>query len=195
LGTLFGSAPPLNAIQLLWLNLLTDGAPALALGLEKGDPDIMDRPPRPVHEPIINRLMTIGISVQTVAITTVVLGAYCIGRMWNPADAALAQTMAFVTLSASELARAYTARSERASLFRLGVLSNKYMQYAVTASLVLLLAAVYVPFLQPIFRTVPLGSQEWTVILPLLLVPSVAAEVMKAVIRDEGRQRTAETTA
>jgi Ca2+-transporting ATPase len=195
LGTLFGSAPPLNAIQLLWLNLLTDGAPALALGLEKGDPDIMDRPPRPVHEPIINRLMTIGISVQTVAITTVVLGAYCIGRMWNPADAALAQTMAFVTLSASELARAYTARSERASLFRLGVLSNKYMQYAVTTSLVLLLAAVYVPFLQPIFRTVPLGSQEWTVILPLLLVPSVAAEVMKAVIRDEGRQRTAETTA
>jgi Ca2+-transporting ATPase len=195
LGTLFGSGSPLNAIQLLWLNLLTDGAPALALGLEKGDPDIMDRPPRPVHEPIINRLMTIGISVQTVAISAVVLGAFYIGRMWDPTDPVLAQTMAFVTLSASELVRAYTARSERASLFRLGVFSNKYMQYAVAVSVVLLLAVIYVPFLQPIFDTVPLGSREWTVILPLLLVPSVAAEVTKLVIRQQGQPRTAESAA
>ncbi len=195
LGTLFGAGQPLNAIQLLWLNLLTDGAPALALGLEKGDPDIMDRPPRPVHEPIINRLMTIGISVQTVAITTVVLGAYYIGRMWDPMSPMLAQTMAFVTLSASELVRAYTARSERASLFRLGVFSNKYMQYAVALSVVLLVAVVYVPFLRPIFDTVPLGSREWTVILPLLLVPSVAAEVTKAVVRAQGRPRTAGSAA
>jgi len=183
LGTLFGSGSPLSAIQLLWLNLLTDGAPALALGLEKGDPDIMDRPPRPVHEPIINRLMTLGISVQTVAITAVVLGAFYIGRMWNPGNPLLAGSMAFVTLSASELVRAYTARSERASVFRLGVFSNKYMQYAVALSIVLLLAVVYVPFLQPIFETVPLGVREWGVILPLLLIPSAAAEVTKAAIR------------
>ncbi len=183
LGTLFGSGSPLSAIQLLWLNLLTDGAPALALGLETGDPDIMERPPRPVHEPIINRLMTLGISVQTVAITAVVLAAFYLGRMWEPGNPFLAGTMAFVTLSASELARAYTARSERASLFRLGVFSNKYMQYAVVLSVVLLLSAVYVPFLQPIFDTVPLGAREWSVILPLLLAPSVAAEVTKAAIR------------
>ena len=69
LATLFGWAAPLTAIQLLWLNLLSDGAPALALGLEKGDPDMMDRPPRPPDEPVINRRMTIGVVIQTVAIT------------------------------------------------------------------------------------------------------------------------------
>jgi Ca2+-transporting ATPase len=91
--------------------------------------------------------------------------------------------------------RAYTARSERASLFRLGVFSNKYMQYAVLLSIVLLLAVVYVPFLQPIFNTVALGLREWALILPLLLVPSIAAEITKAVIRSHGPQRTVETTA
>ena len=195
LGTIFGSGSPLTAIQLLWLNLLTDGAPALALGMEKGDPDIMERPPRPVHEPIINRLMQIGISLQTVAITAVVLAAYYIGRMWAPGNRLLAQTMAFVALSASELIRAYTARSERASLFRLGVFSNKYMQYAVLLSLVLMLGAVYIPFLQPIFDTVPLGLREWIVLLPLLVIPSVAAEITKAVVRMNDQRRTAEATA
>ncbi|MGD2147248.1 MAG: cation-translocating P-type ATPase [Anaerolineae bacterium] len=190
LGTIFGSGSPLTAIQLLWLNLLTDGAPALALGLEKGDPDIMDRPPRPVREPIINRLMTLGISVQTVAITAVVLGAFYIGKMWDPSSPLLAETMAFVTLSASELVRAYTARSERVSLFRLGVFSNKYMQYAVSLSVVLLIGVIYLPFLQPIFNTVALGAREWLVMLPLLVTPSVAAEVTKALIRASEARRT-----
>jgi len=194
LATLFGSPPPLSAIQLLWLNLLTDGAPALALGMEKGDPDIMEQPPRPVHEPIINRFMLVGIIVQTIAITVVVLAAYYIGWTWDSSNPALAQTMAFVTLSASELVRSYTARSERASLFRLGVFSNQYMQYAVLLSIVLLLSVVYVPFLQPIFNTVPLGRQEWTVVLPLLLVPGIAAEITKAIIRLRARQRTAVAT-
>ncbi len=195
LATLFGSGTPLNPIQLLWLNLLTDGAPALALGLEKGDPDIMERPPRPVHEPIINRLMTIGISVQTVAITAVVLTAFYIGRMWDPMNPLLGQTMAFVTLSASELARAYTARSERASLFRLGVFSNKYMQYAVAASVILLLSVVYIPFLQPIFDTVALGTREWALALPLLLLPSIAAEITKAIVRSQAPLPAADSLA
>ncbi|NLE99525.1 MAG: cation-translocating P-type ATPase [Anaerolineales bacterium] len=180
LATLIGGGTPLSAIQLLWLNLLTDGAPALALGLERGDPDIMEQPPRPVREPIINRSMVVGIVVQTIAITSVVLTAFYLGLRWDPSSHRLAQTMAFVTLSASELFRAYTARSERVSIFRIGVFSNKFMQYAVLASLALLLAAVYVPFLQNIFNTVPLG-REWAVLLPLILVPSVAAELTKAI--------------
>jgi Ca2+-transporting ATPase len=195
LATLAGSPSPLNAIQLLWLNLLTDGAPALALGMEKGDPDIMEQPPRPVHEPIINRSMVVGIIVQTIAITAVVLTAYYVGWSWDSGDLALAQTMAFVTLSASELVRAYTARSERASLFRLGVFSNHVMQYAVLASIVLLLGVVYIPFLQPIFDTVPLGVREWTIVLPLLLVPGIAAEVTKAITRTHTQQRAATATA
>jgi Ca2+-transporting ATPase len=195
LATLAGSPSPLNAIQLLWLNLLTDGAPALALGMEKGDPDIMEQPPRPVHEPIINRSMVVGIIVQTIAITAAVLTAYYVGWSWDSGDLALAQTMAFVTLSASELVRAYTARSERASLFRLGVFSNHVMQYAVLASIVLLLGVVYIPFLQPIFDTVPLGVREWTIVLPLLLVPGIAAEVTKAITRTHTQQRAATATA
>ena len=69
LATLAGLPTPLTAIQLLWLNLLTDGAPALALAMEKGDPDVMKRPPRPKHEPIINRSMQVGIVIQTITQT------------------------------------------------------------------------------------------------------------------------------
>jgi len=124
-----------------------------------------------------------------------VLGAFYIGRMWDPSSPVLAETMAFVTLSASELVRAYTARSERVSLFRLGVFSNKYMQYAVSLSLVLLLAVIYLPFLQPIFNTVALGAREWLVMLPLLITPSVAAEVTKTLVRTREASRRAPSPA
>ncbi|MEJ2412214.1 MAG: cation-translocating P-type ATPase, partial [Anaerolineales bacterium] len=127
LATMIGWKSPLSAIQLLWLNLISDGAPALALGLEKGDPDLMERPPRDPDEPILNRFMLTGIGIQTVAITAVTLGAYWIGLRNFPDMAA---TMAFVTLSFSELLRAFTARSERVSIFRIGVFSNKVMNYA-----------------------------------------------------------------
>ncbi len=186
LAALAGQPSPLSPIQLLWLNLLTDGAPALALGLEKGDPDIMDQPPRPPREPVVNRSMLRGIVVQTIAITAAVLGAYVLGLNWGNGSYDLAQTMAFVTLSASELLRAYTARSERYPLLKLGIFSNSYMQYAVGASAVLLLGVVYLPFLQPIFDTVPLGLREWAVVAPLLFVPAVVAEINKALVSRRG---------
>ena len=187
LATLFGWPSPLTAIQLLWLNLLTDGAPALALGMEKGDPDIMDRPPRPPQEPVINREMLIGTAVQTVAITSAVLIAYWRGMNWEAAhgmgpDVATAETMAFVTLILSELFRAYTSRSERYPLFKLGVFTNKYMQYAVGFSILLLLPVVYIPALQPIFGTIALSAAEWALIIPLILVPSIANEVQKYIM-------------
>jgi Ca2+-transporting ATPase len=189
LAALAGQAPPLTPIQLLWLNLLTDGAPALALGLEQGDPDIMDQPPRPPREPVVNRRMLRGIIVQTFAITAAVLGAYVIGLNWDD-GLDLAHTMAFVTLSASELLRAYTARSERYPLLKLGLFTNKYMQYAVAVSLVLMLGVIYLPFMQPIFDTVPLGLREWSVMLPLLFIPSIVAEINKALdSRNDRRQR------
>jgi Ca2+-transporting ATPase len=191
IATLLGWPIPLTPIQLLWLNLLTDGAPALALGVEKGDPDIMDRPPRPTDEPIINREMRLGMIVQTIAITGAVLVAFWLGMREGAAlhgegsEAAirLARTMAFITLSSSELFRAYTARSEYFSVFGLGILSNKTMQYAVGASIILLLAVIYTPFLQPIFDTVPINPLEWAEMLPLILLPSIAAELTKAYMR------------
>jgi Ca2+-transporting ATPase len=179
LGIMFTQGSPLTVIQLLWLNLITDGAPALALGTEKGDPDIMDQPPRPPSEPIINRFMTAGIAIQTVAITFVTLTAYMIGLQLFSADPWMPGTMAFVTISSSELIRAFTARSERYPLIKIGPFSNRLMNYAVLTSLSLLLVVVYVPFLQPIFNTTALGWEQWQYILPLVFLPAVAAESSK----------------
>jgi Ca2+-transporting ATPase len=174
-----GLPSPLTAIQLLWLNLVTDGAPALALGAEKGDPDTMLQQPRPPKEPIINRLMQMGILIQTIAIASVTLIAYLVGRNLYPGQETLSATIAFVTLSFSELIRAFSSRSERYSIFRIGILSNKWMFYAVVSSLFLLLLVVYVPFLQPIFDTVPLAWEQWRIILPLIFVPAIVAEISK----------------
>ena len=83
LATLAGLPSPLTAIQLLWLNLITDGAPALALALEKGDPDIMSRKPRGRTEPIINRTMGMGIAIQTLTQASAVLFAFGVGLAWH----------------------------------------------------------------------------------------------------------------
>ncbi len=206
LATLAGLPAPLTAIQLLWLNLITDGAPALALAMEKGDPDIMDQKPRAKSEPIVNRSMGIGIFIQTIVQTGAVLGAFVMGLIWHleagsiiPSgmnalsfvivhdwrgiDVQTAETMAFVTLSLAELFRAYTVRSERASLFSIGIFSNKYMQYAVGLSISLLLIVCAVPFLQPIFNTHFLTGREWGVVLGLALTPAVAEEITKFFLR------------
>jgi Ca2+-transporting ATPase len=204
LATLAGLPAPLTAIQLLWLNLITDGAPALALAVEKGDPDIMQQKPRAKTEPIVNRSMAWGLVIQTIAQTGAVLTAFGLGLIWhleagahvigNPItyliehdwrgiDVQTAETMAFVTLSLCELFRAYTVRSERASIFQIGVFSNRYMQYAVGLSLFLLFLVCAVPFLQPIFNTHFLNLTEWGVVLGLGIVPAVAEEVTKFFLR------------
>jgi Ca2+-transporting ATPase len=211
LATVAGLPTPLTVIQLLWLNLLTDGAPALALAMEKGDPDGMSRPPRPKHEPIVNRSMRLGIFVQTFAQTGAVLTAFAIGLLWhlrsgdvlpagaNPlafllrydwrgVDVQTAETMAFVTLSLCELFRAYTVRSERVSVFRLGLFSNRYMQYAVGLSVILLLLVVNVPFLQPIFNTHFMQPVEWAVVLSLALIPAISEEITKAYLRQRDKR-------
>jgi Ca2+-transporting ATPase len=179
IAALAGWPTPLTAIQLLWLNLVTDGAPALALGMERGDPDTMAVPPRPAREPIINGQMRLGIIVQTIAITGASLAAYLIGRGMDPNHIHLAQTMAFFTLSSSELFRAFTARSERYPIIKIGLFSNKYMLYAVGSSLILLLAVMYLPFLNEPFNTVPLQLNHWAIMLPLIFTPSIAAELTK----------------
>jgi len=183
LSMLGGLPIPLRPIQLLWLNLVTDGAPALALGLEKGDPDIMKRPPRPTKEPVINRDMLIGVVVQAVVMTVAVLLSFLYGLRRYPGNLEGAQTVAFATLVVSELLRAYTARSERHPLSRIGVFGNRWMQYAVGASLALLLAVIYVPFLRPLFGTIPLTLRDWAVMAPCFLVASIAAELTKTFLR------------
>jgi P-type Ca2+ transporter type 2C len=175
-----GLLSPLEPIQLLWLNLVSDGAPALALGTEKGDPDIMNQSPRPPKEPIINRFMLMGVIIQTIAIATTTLIAFNVGL--NQPDPRYAETLAFATLVFSELIRAYTARSEKYPLLKIGIFSNKWMNWAVLGSGALMMLVLYVPFLQDIFNTVPLGWAEWRLIIPLFLIPSIAAEAVKYIV-------------
>ena len=180
IAALAGWTTPLTAIQLLWLNLLTDGAPALALATEKGDPDIMQQKPRPRSEPIINRLMVTRITVMTVVLTAAVLGAYQIGLRTS---IELAETMAFVTLALAELPIAYTSRSERYPLIKLGLFSNRWMQAAVGLSIALTLAVIYIPVFNRPFNTVPLALEQWAIILPLVLLPAAVAEISKFFVR------------
>jgi len=206
LAIVAGLPAPLTAIQILWLNLVTDGAPALALAMEKGDPDIMEQKPRTKNEPIVNRSMGIGIIVQTFAQTGAVLTAFIIGLSWHleagasipegtnvlsyvlnhdwrGVDVQIAETMAFATLSLAELFRAYTVRSERASLLRVGIFSNRTMQYAFGFSAILLILVCSVPFLQPIFNTNFLTLTEWGLVVGLALIPAIAEEITKFFLR------------
>jgi Ca2+-transporting ATPase len=179
--------------------------------MEKGDPDIMGRPPRPPREPVINASMRLGILVQTFAQAGAVLTAFAVGLLWHlragdavPAganalayllrydwrglDVQSAETMAFATLSLCELFRAYTVRSERLSIFRIGVFSNRYMQYAVGLSILLLALVISVPFLQPVFNTHFPSLREWGVVLGLALVPAIAEEMTKLYLRRRDRK-------
>jgi Ca2+-transporting ATPase len=113
---------------------------------------------------------------------------YLLQYDWRGVDVQSAETMAFVTLSLCELFRAYTVRSERISLFRIGPFSNRYMQYAVGLSVTLLLLVVSVPFLQPIFNTHFLSPVEWGVVLGLALIPAVSEEFTKLYLRLRDRR-------
>ena len=144
---LMGFPIPLKPIQLLWLNLVSDGAPALALGMEQGEPDAMKQPPRPPKEPVINREMAIGIGVVAVVDAIAILTVFYLGLKRYPGNLAAAQTIAFVTLCTSELLRAYTARSEHHSVFAIGVFSNRWMVWATGVSFILVLMVTYISLL------------------------------------------------
>jgi len=180
---LMGWDLPLTAIQLLVLNLITDGAPALALGLEKGDPDMMDQKPRDPDEPLINKFMQYRIMIQGVVFTFAVLAVFQIGLKGDPDNLHHAQTMAFATLSISELLRAYSARSERYFIHKVGIFSNKFMQYAVLTSFLILMAIIYIPFLDPIFNTTFLTLKDWLIMLPFIFLPAFVSELTKLNLR------------
>jgi Ca2+-transporting ATPase len=191
LSMLAGLPIPLLPIHLLWLNLVTDGVPALALALEEGEPDIMKRKPRLSREPIIIGELWVLTAVQTVLETVATIGAFLVAlssfdvawNAWTDEMIMEAQTVAFATLVTAELLRAFTARSERFNIWQIGFFSNKWMLDAVGVSFLLLVAVIFVPFLQPIFSTVSLNLLELEYIIPFALLPSVGAEVAKWVLR------------
>jgi len=180
---LVGLPIPLRPVQLLWLNLVSDGAPALALGLEKGDRDIMKHPPRSPTEPVINRDMALGIGVVGVVDAIAILVVFWLAMQRYPGNLEAAQTIAFITLCTSELIRAFTARSEYHSVFSIGVFSNRWMVWAVGVSFLMVLMVVYVPFLRPFFDTVPLVAGDWLLMVPFFFASPVAMELLKVYFR------------
>ncbi len=140
-------------------------------------------PPRPTKEPIIDWEMQIGTAVQAVVMTAAVLWAYWLALKAYPNDLARAQTIAFTTLCVSELLRAFTARSEHYSMFATGLFSNPWMLWANGSSLLIVLIAVYVPFLNPFFSTVPLSFGDWLFMFPFMCLASIAAEITKIYLR------------
>ena len=186
ISMLLGMPVPFRPIQLLWLNLVTDGAPALALGLERGEPDNMKRPPRPTNEPVINRQMIVGLTAIPIVDTIAILCVFAIGLSRYPDSHATAQTMAFATLCTSELLRAFTARSEHYSIFSIGFFSNRWMIWGVCSSLFLVLITIYVPLLRVFFGTTALGIRDWMVMLPFIFMAPVASEIVKMYLRRSG---------
>lgn len=180
-----GIGVPLTAIQLLWLNLVTDSFPALALGREKGEPDIMKLPPRKKTESIINRSMKLSILVQSIAIFAAVFASLLLGLkvffVNDPVPLDGARTMAFATLILAELFRAYSARSEHINVFRLGIFTNRSMNIAVAFSALLLIAVVYVPGINGVFDNIALPPIAWVPILLLALIPFTTSEIYKTV--------------
>ncbi len=180
LSILFNIDVPFLPIQLLWLNLITDSFPALALGIEKGEENIMNIPPRDPEEPILDKNITIAILIQSTTLTLSVLLAFKWGlNNYGIENIMKGRTIAFVTIVMAELFRAYSSRSLKDSIFKLGIFSNKYLVSATLFSFILLLLVVYVPILQPIFKTFSLTFKDWSIILSYSILPLLISELYK----------------
>ncbi|WP_296142735.1 cation-translocating P-type ATPase [uncultured Anaerococcus sp.] len=183
LSILFGLPSPLTPIQLLWLNLVTDAFPALALGVEPAEADIMQRPPRDPNESILAGETGKNVILQSIAITISVLAAYVIGLNYIfPNNIEGAHTMVFATLITSELLRAFSVRSERYTLKELGWFSNKNLLKANLLSFALLLLVMYVPPLRRLFE-LQFITWEWWIIILLSFLPLIIGEIRKRVRR------------
>jgi len=172
---------PLLAAQILWINVVAEEFPAIGLALEPSHSDIMKRKPRDPSEPMPSRslmIYTLGIAAAIVAGT---LGMYMITLQSNP-DVSYARTVAFVGLGFFTVYNAYSSRSLQESVFRMNPLGNKNLLLGIAASILAILAVVYIPFMQLIFQTRPLAFDSWILILTTGLLVVLAAEVMKKIL-------------
>ncbi|WP_100408170.1 calcium-translocating P-type ATPase, SERCA-type [Bacillus solitudinis] len=169
---MLGMPLPLVAIQILWINLVTDGLPAMALGLDQAEGDVMKRAPRNPNEGVFARGLTWKILSRGFMIGVVTLAAFWITLQTNLDDLTRAQTVAFVTLVMAQLIHVFDCRSEY-SVYHRNPFENRYLVGAVIISTVLMLAVIYYPPLQPVFHTVALTGREWLLILGLASIPTV----------------------
>ncbi len=178
---------PLLPIQILWVNLVTDGLPALALGVDPTDKKIMKRPPRIKDEPVITRKMGMIILLQGAFIAFCTLLAFFLVRFVEGESTERARTASFIVLACSQLFHSFNCRSTHESIFSLGFFTNTKLVYATLISFLLQMAVVYIPFLQVVFKTEPLSWFDWFLVLIISSFPLVAMELVKLFTRLRGK--------
>ncbi len=181
-ASLAGWQAPLVPIQLLWINLLTDGLPALALSLEPPEPDIMHRKPRSPKRPMLTSRLAIRVLFQGALVGAATLAAFAIVYLRDPASAEVvgrARTVAFCVLVYGELLRSLAARSQTLTLPQLGLLSNPYLLGAIGVSFLLQLSVVTLPFARRYFESAQHFAWEWVLVFALALVPLAVIELLK----------------
>ena len=180
LAPLVGLPIPLLPIHILWINLVTDGLPALALSVEPAEGDVMSRPPRHPKESIFAH----GLGLHAIWVGLLMGGVVLFIQSWSIVTGhAHWQTMVFTVLCLTQLGHVLAIRSEKESLFKMGLFSNKYLLGAVILTFILQMATVYVPFLNPLFKTEPLTLNELVLTILLSSVVFVAVEIEKWIKR------------
>jgi len=189
LAPLVGLPIPLLPIHLLWINLVTDGLPALALSAEPAEGDVMSRKPRHPKESIFSH----GLGAHAIWVGLLMAGVVLVAQAWAiRTEHAHWQTMVFTVLCLTQLGHVLAIRSEKESLFKIGLFTNKYLLGAVTLTFALQMATIYVPFLNPIFKTEPLTLSELMFTLVLSSIVFIAVEIEKFLKRRSSRQKTVE---
>lgn len=180
LAPFLGLPIPLLPIHILWINLVTDGLPGLALTAEPAERGIMRRPPRPLRESIFAH----GMWQHMIWVGLLMGGTCLLTQAWAiQSGSAHWQTMVFTVLTLSQMGHVLAIRSETDSLFSAGLFSNRPLAYAVLLTFVLQMATIYIPALNPIFKTEPLGMSELAICLAMSSVVFVAVEVEKLLVR------------
>jgi Ca2+-transporting ATPase len=179
-AVILGLPLPLLPVQILWINLVTDGLPALAFAVEPGDPNIMQRPPRNPKGRILERGRLIMMFAQGlfIALVTILAFMYCLYGMDQDLDRA--RTLTFTILVFAQLAHAFNCRSDNRSIFALGFLTNKTLLFGVMASVGLQAAIIFSPPIREIFKVTQFDPQHWLLALGIGLLPLVAMELWKA---------------
>lgn len=167
---------PLTAIMILWVNLVTDGACTIPLGIEPRQGDVLSDPPRPPTEGVLTLPVVRRIALLAPIMAAGTLGLFALG--WG--DLARARTVAFTTLAAFQWFQALNARTSRGSVLRVGLFSNPWIWAGIGAAVVLQLLVLYTPLGWTLFGTVPLGMREWALILPVCASILLFDEVLKA---------------
>lgn len=174
---------PLVPVQLLWLNLVTDSLPALALGVEPVEEGVMEEEPRDASAGLFDKRFSFRLAWQGLMVGGLTLAAYFLGftRLGAPGmEGAAANTMAFATLTLCQLFHAFNIRSEDRSLFVQGALSNPAMNRAFLAGLAMQLSVLLVPPLQGVFSVTPMNAPQWCTVLALAMAPIPICEAAKA---------------